>query len=49
MTMQRKLKNTIAFGPNAQNEDMYTGETYGLQGNSAQTSGILRGPAAKRD
>lgn len=25
MTMQRKLKNTMAFGPNAQNEDMYTG------------------------
>jgi len=35
MTMQRKLKNTMAFGPNAQNEDMYTGESFGLSGKSA--------------
>jgi len=32
MTMQRKLKNTIAFGPSAQNEDMQTGKTFGLLG-----------------
>ena len=43
MTMLRKAKNTVAFGPNAQNEDGYTGEAFGLAGKSAQQSGILRG------
>ena len=39
----------MAFGPDAQNEDMYTGETFGLSGQSAQQSGILRGAAIKKD
>ena len=43
MTMARKLKNQMAFGPGAQNEDMQTGETYGLLGQSGQSSGIIRG------
>ena len=47
--MQRKLKNTMAFGPGAQNEDMMTGETFGLMGSSGQASGLLRGAAAKKD
>lgn len=47
MTMQRKLRNTMAFGPNAQNEDMYTGETFGLLGSSAQASGLLRSAPKK--
>ena len=34
MTMMRNQKNQVAFGPGAQNEDMYTGETYGLLGRS---------------
>ena len=49
MTMQRKLKNTMAFGPNAQNEDMYTGETFGLAGSSAQMSGLLRAAPKKEN
>lgn len=31
-TMTGKLKNTIAFGPNAQFSDDYTGKEYGLLG-----------------
>jgi hypothetical protein len=47
MTMQRKMRNTMAFGPDAQNEDMYTGETFGLSG--AQASGITRNAAVKQN
>jgi hypothetical protein len=47
MTMARKMKNTMAFGPDAQNEDMYTGETFGLSGQ--QATGILRGAVIKKD
>ena len=49
MTAARKLKNQMAFGPGAQNEDMQTGESYGLLGQSGQASGILRGVQSKRD
>jgi len=37
----------MAFGPDAQMEDMYTGETFGLSG--AQASGILRNAAVKQN
>ncbi len=49
MTMLRKMRNTMAFGEAAQNEDIYTGESLGLQGQSEQASGIIRSAALKRE
>lgn len=40
MTMQRKLRNTMAFGPDAQTEDMFTGETFGLSGGMLRSAQI---------
>jgi hypothetical protein len=49
MTMLRKMRNTVAFGSAAQNEDIYTGESFGLQGQSEQSSGMIRSAALKRE
>ena len=45
MTMQRKLNNTIAFGPDAQNEDFETGKGKGLIG----IGGALKVAKDKKD
>jgi hypothetical protein len=48
MTMQRKLNNQMAFGPEAQNEDLRTGKGMGLMGIAGglrvqkQDKGILK-------
>ena len=45
MTMQRKMRNTVAFGTAAQHDDMYTGETFGVAGQ--QDAGVLRAAPVK--
>jgi hypothetical protein len=48
MTMQRKLQNQVAFGPNAQLEDAQTGKGFGMLGIAGglrvqkQDKGILK-------
>jgi hypothetical protein len=48
MTMQRKLHNQVAFGPNAQLEDTQTGKGFGMLGITGglriqkQDKGILK-------